>query len=95
MNIVITGCSKGIGAELVKLWSQDNMVFGISRDIISLKKIQKNLKRPSNFKFIAEDITKLTISQLNTWITVDSIDILINNAAVSYTHLTLPTTLTV
>jgi len=80
LNIVITGCSKGIGAELVKLWSQDNMVFGISRDITSLNKLQKNLKRPSNFKFIAEDITKLTVNQLNNWISVDSIDILINNA---------------
>ena len=37
MNIVITGCSKGIGFELVKIWSKNHMVYGISRNTEKLE----------------------------------------------------------
>ena len=80
MNIVITGCSKGIGAELVKLLSENHNVYGLSRDLVSLEKLQFSLSNPSNFHFIQSDITHLNKEVVNSWINVDSIDVLINNA---------------
>ena len=80
MNIVITGCSKGIGAELVKLLSEKHNVYGLSRDLVSLEKLQFSLSNPSNFYFIQSDITHLNKEVVNSWINVDSIDVLINNA---------------
>ena len=80
MNIVITGCSKGIGAELVKLLSENHNVYGLSRDLVSLEKLQFSLSNPSNFHFIQSDITHLNNEVVNSWINVDSIDVLINNA---------------
>ena len=80
MNIVITGCSKGIGAELVKLLSENHNVYGLSRDLVSLEKLQFSLSNPSNFYFIQSDITHLNKEVVNSWINVDSIDVLINNA---------------
>ena len=80
MNIVITGCSKGIGAELVKLLSENHNVYGLSRDLVSLEKLQISLSNPSNFHFIQSDITHLNKEVVNSWINVNSIDVLINNA---------------
>tara|TARA_B100000609_G_scaffold178666_1_gene157961 strand:- start:387 stop:1070 length:684 start_codon:yes stop_codon:yes gene_type:complete len=80
LNIVITGCSKGIGAELVKLLSENHNVYGLSRDLVSLEKLQFSLSNPSNFYFIQSDITHLNKEVVNSWINVDSIDVLINNA---------------
>ena len=80
MNIVITGCSKGIGAELVKLLSINHNVYGLSRDLVSLEKLQISLSNPSNFHFIQSDITHLNKEVVNSWINVNSIDVLINNA---------------
>ena len=80
MNIVITGCSKGIGAELVKLLSENHNVYGLSRDLVSLEKLQFSLSNPSNFHFIQSDITHLNKEVVNSWINVNSIDVLINNA---------------
>ena len=80
MNIVITGCSKGIGAELVKLLSENHNVYGLSRDLVSLEKLQISLSNPSNFHFIQSDITHLNKEIVNSWINVNSIDVLINNA---------------
>ena len=80
MNIVITGCSKGIGAELVKLLSENHNVYGLSRDLVSLEKLHFSLSNPSNFYFIQSDITHLNKEVVNSWINVDSIDVLINNA---------------
>ena len=80
MNIVITGCSKGIGAELVKLLSENHNVFGLSRDLVSLEKLQSSLSNASNFHFIQSDVTHLNKEAVNSWINADSIDVLINNA---------------
>ena len=80
MNIVITGCSKGIGAELVKLLSENHNIYGLSRDLVSLEKLQLSLSNPSNFHFIQSDITHLNKEVVNSWINVNSIDVLINNA---------------
>jgi short-subunit dehydrogenase len=80
LNIVITGCSKGIGAELVKLWSKDHCVYGLSRDHNALKSLKSSLDNPSNFHFISHDITQLNRQVIENWIKTDEIDILINNA---------------
>ena len=80
MNIVITGCSKGIGFELVKLLSENHNIFGISRNIDQLKKLKSSLSIPNNFDFLAQDITKLNVEIINNWIQVKKIDLLINNA---------------
>ena len=80
MNIVITGCSKGIGSELVKIWSEKHNVYGISRDIDKLKELKSSLSFPDNFDFLNHDITKINAEILNNWIQEDSIDILVNNA---------------
>ena len=80
MNIVITGCSKGIGAELVKLLSENHNVYGLSRDLVSLEKLQSSLSNASNFHFIQSDVTHLNKEAVNSWINADSIDVLINNA---------------
>ena len=52
MNIVITGCSKGIGLELVKIWSKNHMVYGISRNREKLESLKLGLSEPSNFNFL-------------------------------------------
>ena len=80
MNIVITGCSKGIGAELVKLWSKDHMVYGLSRDRESLERLKLELDCPSNFNYLSTDITLLNSQKISSWIKVETIDILVNNA---------------
>ena len=80
MNIVITGCSKGIGFELVKIWSENHNIYGISRNIDKLKELKSSLSFPDNFDFLAQDITKLNAEILNNWIQVKNIDLLVNNA---------------
>ena len=80
MNVVITGCSKGIGAELVKLLSTNHKVYGLSRDLVSLEKLKANLVNPSNFNFIQADVKELNEELINNWVNVSSIDVLINNA---------------
>jgi short-subunit dehydrogenase len=80
LNIVITGCSKGIGAELVRLWSVDHCVYGLSRDSNALKHLKKSLQNPNNFNYLVGDIMELSPDIINKWIAVDNIDVLINNA---------------
>ncbi len=82
MNIVITGCSKGIGLELVKIWTLNHKVYGVSRNINALKNLKSTLKNPENFDFIAEDITNLNNEIINSWIKERNVDILINNAGI-------------
>jgi short-subunit dehydrogenase len=65
LNIVITGCSKGIGLELVKIWTSNHKVYGISRNLKALKSLKSVLKNPDNFEFIAEDINNLNIEIVN------------------------------
>ena len=80
MNIVVTGCSKGIGADLVKLLSRDHKVYGLSRDIGALEKLKANLTNPSNFHFIQADVKELNVELITSWVGVDTVDVLINNA---------------
>jgi 3-oxoacyl-[acyl-carrier protein] reductase len=80
LTIVITGCSKGIGLELVKIWAEDHLVYGISRDSSKLKELKSSLRYPENFNFLAQDITKINSEFLDNWILEDNIDLLVNNA---------------
>jgi len=80
MNVVITGCSKGIGFELVKLLSHDHKVYGISRDEKQLKKLKSAVKNPQNLFFYVGDVAKINKQELNQWIPNEGIDVLVNNA---------------
>ena len=80
MNIVITGCSKGIGLELVKIWSKNHMVYGISRNREKLESLRLSLPSPDNFKFLAKDVVHIDKDDIQDLIMEDNIDILINNA---------------
>jgi len=80
-NIIVTGASRGIGFELVKLLaSQQHQVLALSRNTSSLIKLQTNNK---NISVIQIDISKENehekvshfVSQY--W---DTVDILIHNA---------------
>ena len=57
MNIVITGCSKGIGLELVKIWNKNHMVYGISRN---KEKLANDVILISDTGMIANDIPSIT-----------------------------------
>jgi len=80
MNIVITGCSKGIGLELVKIWSKNHMVYGISRNREKLESLRASLSNPANFKFLSKDLVNIDHDDIKDFIKVNKIDILINNA---------------
>ena len=82
MNIVITGCSQGIGAELVKLWSTNHRVFGISRNREKLEKLKSSLDNYENFSFIAENINDLNQDSLTEFLGQIKVDVLVNNAGV-------------
>ncbi len=82
MNIIITGTSRGIGLELVKIFSKNkkNRIIALSRNIEPLK----NLKAGKNLHYLsfdlshnepAEKLNKLVEDYLN-----QKVDILINNA---------------
>ena len=78
-NVIITGTSRGIGLELVKLFSSSGFnVLSLSRNVKNTQKL--NLK---NTSFLSFDITKeedhLLINEFisKNW---KSVDILINNA---------------
>ncbi len=80
MNIVITGCSKGIGFELVKIWSKNHRVYGISRNSEKLKSLSASLSNPANFKFLSIDIVNLNQQDIEDFIKDSKVDILVNNA---------------
>jgi len=85
MNIIITGASKGIGFELVKLFAQNaHTVAAISRDTDKLKKLQALF--PSNIHVFPFDLdqTEDGFKQLVIDVTakMPSIDVVLNNAGI-------------
>jgi short-subunit dehydrogenase len=85
MNIVVTGCSQGIGYELVKYFSKDasNKIVGISRNSQKLKQLHSQLEL-DNFKEIAFDLNLIFQQPDKLFSLIEgylpNIDILINNA---------------
>ena len=80
LNIVITGCSSGIGAELVKVFSKEHKVYGLSRSEDKMQLLKSELSNPSNFNFLACDIVNVNPQLINNLIGVNEVDVLINNA---------------
>ena len=80
MNIVITGCSMGIGHELVKIWSKNHMVYGISRNREKLESLKASLTNPANFNYLAKDVVNLNQNDINDFIKDSKVDVLVNNA---------------
>lgn len=78
-NVIITGTSRGIGLELIKLFSNSGFnVLSLSRNITNAQKLNLN-----NTSFLPFDITKENDHLLvNKFISKNwkSVDILINNA---------------
>jgi short-subunit dehydrogenase len=85
MNIVITGCSQGIGYELVQQFSKEktNKIVGISRNAKKLSQIQ-SLLGDEHFKGISFDLNQISangeflFNEIFNYLA--HIDILINNA---------------
>ena len=81
MNIVITGCSRGIGLELVKLFSQQHNVYCLSRNIVPIEKYKNEVGDSDRIKFLQFDFESLNTIELNLFLNIENgIDILINNA---------------
>lgn len=80
MNIVITGCSKGIGFELAKKLSKNHNIFGLSRDEEQLNRLKKEVDFSDNLKLHAGDVCTISESDVNDWVNCIGVDVLINNA---------------
>jgi len=88
MNIVITGASKGIGYEIVKLFAQNerNKIFAISRNKFNLEELVNQCKNDHpdcQVQALAFDLSKPeSLTEIYTQISnqIKSVDILINNA---------------
>ncbi len=84
MNIIVTGASRGIGYELVKLFASDpkNKVVAISRNRSKLEQLKRECKNANAYpaivdfsdKYFKKDITLQVLSRIS------SVDILVNNA---------------
>ena len=84
MNIIVTGCSSGIGKELVfNLCSKKHKVVGIARNEAKLAEIEKEIGT-EYFKAVPFDITQIKNSEnefKNSVLSfLPTIDIIINNA---------------
>ena len=80
MNIIVTGSSKGIGFELVKLLSRENKVFALSRNTSSVVSYKNTCDFPHNIIPLSFDVAKVEQSDFDNLITEKKIDVLINNA---------------
>ena len=81
MNIVITGCSRGIGLELVKLFSQQHNVYCLTRNIDPIEKYKNEVGDSNRIKFLQFDFESLNTTELNSFLNIENgIDVLINNA---------------
>jgi short-subunit dehydrogenase len=78
-NVIITGSSRGIGFELVNLFSQNNYnVIALSRNVSSISKL--NLNNVSTFSTDLSDSDSINKAVKFIKNKFSSVDILINNA---------------
>tara|TARA_Y100000385_G_C13033930_1_gene612079 strand:- start:586 stop:1272 length:687 start_codon:yes stop_codon:yes gene_type:complete len=81
MNIIITGCSRGIGLELVKLFSKQHNVYCLTRNINPIEKYKNEVGDSGRINFLQFDFESFNTVELKTFLTIDNgIDVLINNA---------------
>jgi len=87
MNIIVTGASRGIGYEMVKLFSRDpsNTIFAVARNKDKLGQLKKECSAISDAKVIPVLCDLSNNEDLNDLLKkvrehCQSIDILINNA---------------
>jgi len=81
MNIVITGCSRGIGLELVKLFSQKHTVYCLSRNITPIEKYKEEIGGSDRIRCLQFDFENVKTDELVSFLkTEKGIDVLINNA---------------
>ena len=78
-NIVIIGCSRGIGKELVLNLSQSHKVLALSRNTEKLKDFETNTNITCVGFDISKQDTKVTLDKIIKD-TFSTVDILINNA---------------
>lgn len=79
MNVIVTGCSRGIGLELVKILSVNHKVYAISRDISFMDNIGDKANS-SNIIPLSFDLLTITKAEFDKVISSQSVDVLINNA---------------
>ena len=80
MNIIVTGSSKGIGLELVKLLGLKHRVYAISRDVSIYDQVLKKKPYSENIIPISADVTQINNLDFDSFIDSSGIDVLINNA---------------
>lgn len=96
MNIIVTGCSRGIGLELVKHFAQvkDAKIMGLARNREVLLKLEQSLGK-DKFKGVAFDLLEIrekwTILECEINAYFKHIDIIVNNAGVLYNKLFVKT----
>ncbi len=78
-NVIITGCSRGIGYELARLFAEENhQVLALSRNDAPMKALNHQNIRSFPFDIsLAKDIQKLHEFITENW---KKVDLLINNA---------------
>ena len=91
--VIITGAAKGIGRAIAERMVHDNY-FAILVDVDNENGTALAKELGNSAKFISCDISKhKEVENLFKSVVTEfgGVDAIVNNAAVSYTHLTLPT----
>jgi NAD(P)-dependent dehydrogenase (short-subunit alcohol dehydrogenase family) len=88
MNIIITGASRGIGFETVKILSRDatNNILAIARNPAGLQNLQKECLEISGkshvhvfpFDLVNDNYTEMLLPEVTRW--MNRVDVLVNNA---------------
>lgn len=82
MNIVVTGASRGIGYELVKLFAagKENTVFAVSRNADKLQALVAASPNHNVYPVVADIAVEAGRKQLTDHLHGNTLDILVNNA---------------
>jgi 3-oxoacyl-[acyl-carrier protein] reductase len=87
MNVLVTGCSKGLGVEILKVMLENgHTVFGISRtETHELSKLKKeNQNRLFHLIYDLEDSSQVKSVIFDNFIAKNVIHAFVNNAAIAY-----------